>query len=213
MTEAEWLTCTDPAPMLEFLRGKASDRKLRLFAVACCRQAWQRLPGGESRFAVELAEGAADDPSLIEDLPYAPAYDRRWVLHKLGVVSEPGDLAVFAAYGTTYSDGGDAASRAVECGIGHCALLRDIFGPLPFWPVSSDPTWLAWHGGAIPKLARSVYDERELPSGHLDPARLAVLADMLEEAGCSNAEVLGHLRGPGPHVLGCHVLDAVLGKS
>ncbi len=30
MTEAEWLAATDPMPMLEFLRGKASDRKMRL---------------------------------------------------------------------------------------------------------------------------------------------------------------------------------------
>jgi hypothetical protein len=36
MTDAEWFDCTDPAPMLEFLRGKASDRKLRLFSCACC---------------------------------------------------------------------------------------------------------------------------------------------------------------------------------
>ena len=37
MTEAEWLACNDPTPMLEFLRDKASERKLRLFFCACCR--------------------------------------------------------------------------------------------------------------------------------------------------------------------------------
>jgi hypothetical protein len=36
-------------------------------------------------------------------------------------------------------------------------------------------------------LAQAAYDERELPSGHLDQARLAVLADALEEAGCGDA--------------------------
>ena len=80
-------------------------------------------------------------------------------------------------------------------------------------PAGAHPAWLAWHGGAAVKLAQSVYEERELPSGHLDAARLAVLADMLEEAGCSDAQLLGHLRGPGPHVRGCFAVDAMLGKQ
>jgi hypothetical protein len=57
-----------------------------------------------------------------------------------------------------------------------------------------------------------VYDERELPSCHLDAARLAVLADMLEEAGCTDPLLLGHLRGPGPHLRGCWAVDLLLGK-
>jgi hypothetical protein len=44
MTESDWATSTDPAPMLAFLRYRgASDRKLRLFAVTCCRLLWDRL--------------------------------------------------------------------------------------------------------------------------------------------------------------------------
>jgi hypothetical protein len=62
-------------------------------------------------------------------------------------------------------------------------------------------------------LARSAYEQRELPAGTLDVARLGVLADALEEAGCADAGLLGHLRGPGPHVRGCWAVDLLLGKS
>jgi hypothetical protein len=60
MDEAEWLACTDPEPMLQHLRGKASDRKLRLFAVACCRRVWTSLEHEEFRDAVRKAESFAD---------------------------------------------------------------------------------------------------------------------------------------------------------
>jgi hypothetical protein len=83
--------------------------------------------------------------------------------------------------------------------------LREVFGN-PFAPVVLDLAWLAWQNGTIPRLARGTYDERAFD-------RLPILADALEEAGCDDADILGHLRGPGPHARGCWPLDLLLGKS
>lgn len=74
MTESEWLASTAPEPMLEFLRGKASDRKLRLFAVACCRRIWHRMADDRSRTAVEVTERYADGLATYEQLTDA-SYD------------------------------------------------------------------------------------------------------------------------------------------
>ena len=63
VTEAEWIAGTDPTPLLVFLRGKASERKLRLFAVACCRRVWRQMTDGRSRRAIEVAEHYADGSS------------------------------------------------------------------------------------------------------------------------------------------------------
>src|SRR5205085_5261511 len=60
VNEAEWLACDNPERMLKCLPGKASDRKLWLFAVACCRRIWELLPDPRSRAAVEAAEALAD---------------------------------------------------------------------------------------------------------------------------------------------------------
>ena len=59
---------------------------------------------------------------------------------------------------------------------------------------------------AVAALARGVYDDRAFD-------RLPVLADALDDAGCANADLLAHLRGPGPHVRGCWAVDLLLGKG
>src|SRR5687767_5232006 len=73
MTEAEWLTCTDPTPMLEFLRGKASDRKLRLFAIGCCRA--NELARGESEPRVAWIQMEEDVDQLPCDFESVPIFD------------------------------------------------------------------------------------------------------------------------------------------
>jgi len=93
-----------------------------------------------------------------------------------------------------------------------CGLVRDLFGN-PFRPFTISPAVLAWNNAVVVRLAQTAYDERHLPVGTLDNGRLAVLADALEEAGCTNADILGHLRGPGRHVRGCWAVDLCLGKS
>jgi hypothetical protein len=84
-------------------------------------------------------------------------------------------------------------------------LLREIFGN-PFRPPALDPAWSAWNDGAIAKMAQAIYEAKAFD-------RLPVLGDALEEAGCADAALLGHCRGPEPHVPGCWVLDLLLGKS
>jgi hypothetical protein len=66
MNEAEWLVCRDPKPMLDFVRGKVSERKLRLFAVACCRRIWDLLTDARSKRAVFADELLAEVLSNVD---------------------------------------------------------------------------------------------------------------------------------------------------
>jgi hypothetical protein len=84
------------------------------------------------------------------------------------------------------------------------AWLREIFGN-PFRSVAIDPVWLTGSEGAVRKMAQAIYDDNCFE-------QMPILADTLEETGCTDADPLVHCREPGEHVRGCWVLDLLLGK-
>jgi hypothetical protein len=80
--------------------------------------------------------------------------------------------------------------------------LGNLSRPLPPLLKTKNPTILA--------LARAAYDNRLLPAGTLEAGRLA---DAIEAAGYTDDDLLRHLRSTGPHVRGCHAVDAILGRA
>jgi hypothetical protein len=231
--EAEFNTCNDPRKLLSFLQAirTTSDRKLRLFCVACVRRSWHLLDVA-GREAVELAEQFADGGVSQRKLDMV----RRGRQEQCPVGLPPtiAGYAAWAANTTLQRRGSSAAHWAVEATLSavvaastgsepwseevhttrlaardaevacQAALLRDIFGPLPFRQVTVKPSWQT---PAVVALATSLYDERRWDD-------MPVLADALEEAGCDGPEILGHLRHQGPgHARGCWALDLVLGKE
>jgi hypothetical protein len=226
MTEADWDRNTQPQEMLEALRasGRASERKLRLFACACCRRIWPLLTDGRSRQAVEVAERFADGRADADELAAANESARQAALEIQGpnpdVSKDPPPLLrpALAAWAASarprlVDRAGIFAAKAVPDRAGEeaaqAALLRCIIGPVLFRPLPQvAPAVLGWNGGTVARLAAGIYEERDFTQ-----ARMGVLADAAEEAGLADADLLAHLRSPGPHVRGCWVLDVLLGRE
>jgi len=82
------------------------------------------------------------------------------------------------------------------------ALLREQLGN-PFRPYPLEP---AWRTETVLALAAGIEAERAFD-------RMPILADALEDAGCDDRDILDHLRGPGPHAVGCWVLDLILDRE
>jgi hypothetical protein len=190
MTEAEWLACTDPTLMLEQLRGKASERKLRLFACACGLTSQMAEDDPERYSAFLRTQDYADDPRT--PLPEI------WLGPGAAWPYLPLDWARACCRDDGDRDDLPLPSRA--------ELLRDIFGLLPFHPVAIDPAWLRWNHGTVPAVARRIYEERAFHD-------LPILADALEDAGCADPDLLAHCRSGGEHVRGCWALDLLLGRA
>jgi len=208
MTEAEWLTWDDPRGMLAMLRDRASNRKLRLYACACCRRLDRLMSDPRNQEHLAVAERAADGGVTAAELAQK-SRARPWFNDPVGCALLPDPFV--AADGTQYY-----AAKAVRKEVGNdevntawvreraaqADLLRDLFC-YPFHPRTFEAAWLTT---AAVRLAAGIYRERAFD-------RLPILADALEDAGCDDRAVLDHCRGPGPHVRGCWVVDLILGKQ
>ena len=240
MIEAEWLACTEPQPMLEFLQSKVSDRKLRLFAVACCRTIWHLLTDERSRRAVDVLERYADGQATDTEL-YAAAQNA----HN---AAEDGDNAENPYAGWTAANavgagqvdeddedlderrGMDAFRDAKDTAFSAAWAIGHFYHP-----DGSGDAWNARtkaHEAVESDLLRDVvgnpfctvtFDQawltatvKSLAQTIYDNRRfeeLFLLADALEEAGCANQDLLKHCRQSGEHVRGCWVVELTLGKK
>jgi hypothetical protein len=240
ITEAEWLAGQAPHVLLRTVTGRGRSRRLRLCAVACCRLVAHLLPDDRCRRAIDVAEEYADRRATKEQLRLASDETDDVIAWHEGLTTCGAAARLHAAgavrFATDSKSRGFAAAALLQAAAAtafsqfpaeeiyrpqdpkltealgeeeraQAVLIRDVLRN-PFLPAPSIPASLP---APVLSVAQAAYDER-LPSFDLDPVRLSVLADALEDAGCSDEAILDHLRSAGPHVRGCWALDLVLGK-
>jgi hypothetical protein len=210
MTEEQWLNTTTAPYLIKYLARRASQRKLRLFACAACRRILHMMQFEASRKAVQVSERFADGQADGDELRLA-----RSEAAELADTAERLQTVGWNAARTAAQSAAAEALAAAERAALAAAdgdLVREHFGN-PFRPRTITDHVLSWEEETVTRLALAAYDERILRTGRLDNARLAVLADALEEAGCTDEIILTHLRGGDRHYRGCWVVDLILGKS
>jgi hypothetical protein len=227
--------------MLEFLRGKTSERKLRLFACACCRRIWHIMPDEHCRGAVEVAERYADGIASESELRSATqeVWDSRGDLDPLAapVHSAAADAAWYTAHPASYPDEvARSAAFAAADAVADAVLLRAGKDPVALF---DNPDSLAAYDAehvAQAGMLRDMHGPLPFRCVAIDPAwlrwnhgtvpaiarrvyderafhDLPILADALEDAGCAAADLLAHCRSGGEHGRGCWAVDLILGRS
>jgi hypothetical protein len=240
MTEQEWLAATDPDAMLETVAERAAPRKLCLFTCSCLRRVWDLLGDDRSKRAVAVAEAYADGRASRDELRRAEREAQK-AARKAGLAGEVAVEAVATAWAAEAAGAARQVAGKVARGVAGTAarevalevawgvaadlaagvtgemaraeeeeaqagLLRCVFGN-PFRSrLALDPAIRKWHDGAVVKLAEAIYGSQNFTD-------LPVLADLLEEAGVTDPDLLAHCRSPGPHARGCFALDLILNRS
>jgi hypothetical protein len=228
VTETEWLEAIDSWPMLRFLENQnPSRRKIHLFVCACCRRFhWDTMRSTGVQEAVLISEQFADGLATASELRTVrerlswdgwrgspqPVDQALWAAKVATGVALPSlgeyQTVAQALWGAKIMRGPRLWDQLTTSGRGRvriqCDLLRDLF--IPFAAAVVHPSWLSWKGSTVPKLARAIYEDQLFSD-------LPILADALEDAGCTDPDLLGHCRSPGLHVRGCWVVDALLGKT
>ena len=243
MTEIDWqTTATGAHDMLRYIRTRTTSRKLQLLMCAACRMILDHLPAGRVEpilAAIEqYAEGSAPleafrqaefAAQILEREGHADAFpggesSARWaaILALRAAVSSPLDDALHRTIdwveAAAARDAGEGLARAAR-GRRHrelCDLFREVIGN-PFAPRVGVPTWMQGADRSVPGwLIRISETTRNIAVAlHRDQAydRFPILADSLEEEGCTDEELLLHMRRPQRHARGCWALDSVLGKN
>ncbi len=233
MTEAEWLVCTLPDSMLLFLGGRASARQLRLFACACVRRIWHLLSDARSREVVEVTERHVEGRAsrlewlAVRDTAVSAAsalgadagraaalatgldsaWGAAWCAARDARYAAAGAASLARALAGGSPDQASAAGVAARASEGReqAALLRCLCGSVSRPAPVFQPAWLARHDGSVVAVARMIYEERRFDD-------MPILADILEETGCTDGAVLAHCRSGNKHIRGCWILDVLLGQ-
>jgi hypothetical protein len=267
MNETTWLRAGTLLPLLVYLRGtespppqpcenislpegtlyggsspRLSPRKLRLFALACCRRLWRfpldevsrtilaafgryaegKTGWGEYRAVCDTFVRPLQSPPATSVYPlsarrwtdeatgaFRAAREASWIVASRGAPSVPTWVLDTCA---SFPDDWDCRIVGVRDPAWQAArnaeekeqveLLRHVIGN-PFRPVAVDPAWLYANDGVAHKIVQVIHGEQRYED-------LPFLADALEDAGCTNTDLLDHCRGPGPHFRGCWAVDLLV---
>jgi hypothetical protein len=209
MDEVTWRTTTNERTwMMEHIRAKALPRRLRLFACACVRRLWERLPPSAQE-AVEITERFAEGLAMRDEMDVAAGQVAGGA--SISLANSLMQASFFAP-----ALGADACLHTVARALAavpreqfreelavQCDLIRCVFGN-PFRLIVLPAACL--ETSAVRSIAQVIALEQRW-------ADLPILADALEDAGCVDEGILTHCRSRGVHGRGCWVVDLILGKS